>query len=185
MWLIPYLSTRGFFGVAVASSVPSAFFCARALRRSFFSALLSGRYLCNSLKSWVAEKNRAAHKVCSGTRCSLTRLLVQCLLELVDAGWNLQALVQHLLLTLQTDVVWPSHEPGHVTFGLDAATLKRTVSSNVTFSAMGQGKTYRSQSSLPAFRSEDLSLSLVAAWPRMARPPFSSFSSPSAILAAV
>ena len=52
----------------------------------------------------------------------LTCLPVEGLCELVDAWGHLQALVQDRLLTLETDVLGPLHEPAKITLGLDILT---------------------------------------------------------------
>lgn len=49
-------------------------------------------------------------------------LLVQCLSELVDAGRDLQSLVQGFLLTLETHILGPPHKPPQISLGLDVST---------------------------------------------------------------
>ena len=75
-----------------------------------------------TMQSVTSQKHENTGGGGGGGRKGLTCLLLQCLLELVDAWWDFQTLVQHLLLALQANVVWPPHEASHVTFGLDAAT---------------------------------------------------------------
>lgn len=90
---------------------------ASLVRRSFFSALVSGRYLLRSLKAEVA----AVH-------CQPMTLIVTCMpltvsvedvLELSDGRGNLQPHVEDLLLALETDVGRPSHHTREVALGLD------------------------------------------------------------------
>lgn len=54
-----------------------------------------------------------------------TSLPVQSLGELVNWWWNLQPLQQNSLLSLQTDVLGPSHKPTQVTFGLDVLSCQQ------------------------------------------------------------
>ena len=49
----------------------------------------------------------------------ITCLLVQRLVELVDRWWDLQPGLQNSLLPLETDVLGPLNEVGHVPLGLD------------------------------------------------------------------
>ena len=48
-----------------------------------------------------------------------TSLSVKSLCELVDGRRNLQTLVQNCPLSLQTNVLGPSHKAAEITFGLD------------------------------------------------------------------
>ena len=49
-------------------------------------------------------------------------LALKGLLELVNGWGNLQALLQHCLLTLETHILGPSQEPAQITLGLNIST---------------------------------------------------------------
>ena len=55
-------------------------------------------------------------------RGALTLIPVHSVSELVDRWWDLEAHQKHGLLSLQTDVLGPSHKPGKILRGLDRAT---------------------------------------------------------------
>ena len=59
------------------------------------------------------------------------RVLVESLVELVDAWRNLQAALQYLLLSLETNVFRPSHETTKVTLGLDGTTYNPALNGSV------------------------------------------------------
>lgn len=64
--------------------------------------------------------------------CMHTCLPVQSVCELVDWRWDLQPLQENGLLSLQTDVLGPSHEPAQVPLGLDVlAYTKDTVETSI------------------------------------------------------
>ena len=48
-------------------------------------------------------------------------VLVESDIELVDGGWGLEALLEHLALTLDANVAGPPHKATEVTFGQDRA----------------------------------------------------------------
>lgn len=49
----------------------------------------------------------------------LTFVLLDSVLELSDGGGHLESLVKHALLSLDSDVLGPLHEPGEVSLWLD------------------------------------------------------------------
>ena len=108
-WLRPNLMWTG---LAVLPAPP---FSAAVLRRSFFSCLVSGVYFERSLKRVEAEIIRLA--------CyKLTLVLVNCLRELVNGGWNLESLHENTLLSLNANILWPLDETGQISYGLDVTT---------------------------------------------------------------
>ena len=54
-----------------------------------------------------------------------TILLIQGLGELIDAGGDLQSLIKNLLLTLQSDVLWPANISSEIPLWLDSSTCKQ------------------------------------------------------------
>ena len=72
-------------------------------------------YFERSLKRVEAEIIRLA--------CyKLTLVLVNCLRELVNGGWNLESLHENTLLSLNANILWPLDETGQISYGLDVTT---------------------------------------------------------------
>lgn len=126
-----------------ASSLPATLASAFAFKRVCFWSLVSGRYFSKILNSWTAKSKEYYW----GYDClhfffrELTSLLVQSLRELVDWWWNLQALLQDCLVTLDANVLGPSHETGQVTFWLNILSCGRKskkIFFNVDFSTGSQ-----------------------------------------------
>ena len=62
-WLMPYLTTGGGFLLNEEPS-PSALFAASCFNLSFFCSLVSGLYLFNRRKSWVAGQRGQREEEC-------------------------------------------------------------------------------------------------------------------------
>jgi hypothetical protein len=90
---------------------------ASLVRRSFFSALVSGRYLLRTLNAWVAAIRRQPMFL-HLYHISLT-VAVENVLELGNRRGDLQAHVEDLLLALEADVGGPSDHAGDIALGLD------------------------------------------------------------------
>merc|ERR1712224_256730 len=98
-WLRPYLTVWGFL-LTSSFFLPSLTAVASLRRRSFFSGLVSGRYLLRSLKAWAAV--------------FLSRTCWNC-----ASRGNLQAHLEDLLLALEADILGPLHHAGDIALGLD------------------------------------------------------------------
>eukprot|EP00960_Hanusia_phi_P075655 768452-Hanusia_phi.AAC.10 len=129
MWLIPHLTKQGI--LSSLALPPAALASATALRRCSLASLVSGLYLLSILKISAAARrvSQQQHELWQGgdkgnTRGSagageLTSVLIYSAGKLVDCRRDLETLVQHPALALETNVLRPLYEAGKVLLGLD------------------------------------------------------------------
>lgn len=55
-------------------------------------------------------------------------VLINGLLELVESRWDLESLKKNSLLTLNSNVFWPSNEASEISLGLDVSTDSKVTS---------------------------------------------------------